>query len=318
MPSAQSPQSSSSPPSRTDELPTLQTYPTTTPTDRTSALRLIADSIAQQRQLSSYSLITHPYTLSAAILLLGILSQYIELYTFITTTAGLIMTFLVIVRSLTAGYLSLAEGINYNWLEGPGSRFPLLSSSKKSHHRRSSSTSSTSSSGSGSGNVEPAPVTKSSNSGSGGGRRLKSNSNSKAPDTGIENVVVVSKWGEEEIIGALVMKVMKKERKAVLRAWTVKLRYRGREIGRGLLEEGVRLAMAKGCTGVEFDAGHASESLRRPFLSGLSSSWLTLVSFSIDSHRILPQMFNKGFERREKKANGMLAQVMAEQGMGRS
>lgn len=69
---------------------------------------------------------------------------------------------------------------------------------------------------------------------------------------------MVTKWGEDEIIGALVMKVLKRERKAVLRAWTVKLRYRGREVGRGLLEEGVRVAVAKGCTGVEFDGGHAS------------------------------------------------------------
>ncbi|KAL9575906.1 MAG: hypothetical protein Q9212_007577, partial [Teloschistes hypoglaucus] len=242
------------------------------------------------RQLSSYSLITHPYTLSAAILLLGVLSQYLEFYTFTTTAAGVIMTLLVVVRSLTSNYLSMAEGINYNWLEGPGSRFPLLSSSKKGgHHRRSSSTSSTSSSGSGSGNVEPAAITTKSNNnnsgsgGGGGGRRQRNNSNSKTLDNGAENVVVVTKWGEEEIIGALVMKVMKRERKAVLRAWTVKLRYRGREVGRGLLEEGVRVARAKGY-----------------------------------SHKILPEMFNKGFERREKKAKATLAKVMAEQGMGRS
>ncbi|KAL8693411.1 MAG: hypothetical protein Q9218_001760 [Villophora microphyllina] len=295
MPAAQSLPSVSSPPSRINELPTLQTYPTTTPSDRTSALRLIADSIAQQRQLSSYSIITHPYTLAAAILLLGILSQYLEFYTFITTTAGVIMTLLLVVRALTGGYISLAEGINYNWLEGPGSRFPLLSSSKKGHHKRSSSASSTSSSGSGSGNVEPAPVSKSQgNNSSGGGRRSRHNSNSKVPGSGIENVVIVAKWGEEEIIGALVMKVMKKEKKAVVRAWTVKLRYRGCGTGRGLLEEGVKAARERGCTKVEFDEGHAN------------------------SHKLLPDMFNKGFERREKKAKGMLAQVMAEQGMGRS
>ncbi|KAL8698437.1 MAG: hypothetical protein Q9201_006574 [Fulgogasparrea decipioides] len=292
MPHQQSPSAplSHSSPTPSDQLPTLTTYVTTTSSDRTSALRLIADSIAQQRQQSSYSLITHPYTLSATILLLGILSQYLDLYIFVTTAAGIIMSLLLVVRALTSPYLTLAEGINYNWLEGPGSRFPLLSS-KKSGHKRSSSASSTSSSGSGSGNVDPAPVTSKSSTSSGGGagRRSRNNSNSKVPDNGVENVVVVSKWGEEEIIGALVMRVLKKEKRAVVRAWTVKMRYRGVGVGKELLEEGVRCAKGKGCVGVEFDGGHAN------------------------SHRVLPEMFNRGFERREKKAKKMLDEVLAEQ-----
>ena len=83
----------------------------------------------------------------------------------------------------------------------------------------------------------------------------------------------MAKWGEEEIIGALVMRVMRKEKRCVVRAWTVKGRYRGNGVGRGLLEEGVRVAMGKGCVvaggwqdkeketgagGMEFDEGHVS------------------------------------------------------------
>ena len=71
-------------------------------------------------------------------------------------------------------------------------------------------------------------------------------------------VVLVSKWGEE-VIGALVMKVVKRERKAYVRAWTVDSKYRGNGIGGGLLEEGVRIAWGKGARAFEFAKAHASK-----------------------------------------------------------
>lgn len=37
----------------------------------------------------------------------------------------------------------------------------------------------------------------------------------------------------------------------------------------------------------------------------------------LDSHKVLPDIFNKGFERREKRAKGVLVEVMKEQGVGR-
>ncbi|KAL8713075.1 MAG: hypothetical protein Q9220_002935 [cf. Caloplaca sp. 1 TL-2023] len=267
-------------PYQTEHLPTLHTYPTTTPSDRTSALRLVADSIAQQRQTTSFSLITHPYPLSLTILILGILSQYLDFTVFITTAAGFVMALLVGVRALTGPYLVLAEGINYNWLEGPQSGLNRIIGGKGGrhasghgggHHVRSSSTGSNSSTSSASGNVDPAPLssgnTKSSstgNSASGGGRRSRNNSNSvnKESANGVDNIVIVTKWGEEEIIGALVMRVLRREKRCVIRAWTVKLKYRGKGVGRGLLEEAVRVAREKGVVvegKVGFEEGHASE-----------------------------------------------------------
>lgn len=69
---------------------------------------------------------------------------------------------------------------------------------------------------------------------------------------------MVTKWGEE-IIGALVVRVSRRERKAFVRAWTVLRRYRGKGVGRGLLEEGVGRVMGKaGVKGVEFEEEHAS------------------------------------------------------------
>ena len=86
-----------------------------------------------------------------------------------------------------------------------------------------------------------------------------SDSGGKKPK-GEELVVLITKWGDE-IIGALAMRLSKKERRAYIKAWTVKLRFRGKEIGRGLLEEAVRVAMGeKGCRGIEFEEEHASES----------------------------------------------------------
>ena len=73
-------------------------------------------------------------------------------------------------------------------------------------------------------------------------------------------IVLVSKWGEE-VIAALVIKVVKRERKAYVRAWTVDSSCRGRGIGLGLLEEGVRVAWGKGARAFEFEKGHASRSI---------------------------------------------------------
>ncbi len=96
-------------------------------------------------------------------------------------------------------------------------------------------------------------------------------------------VVLVSKWGEN-VIGTLVMKVVKRERKAYVRAWTVDSNCRGKGIGGGLLEEGVRVAWGKGARAFEFDRGHASKSpilleiLLSLLCSGKVSLWNTRLT----------------------------------------
>ena len=85
------------------------------------------------------------------------------------------------------------------------------------------------------------------------------NESNNKKNKGEELVVLVMKWGEE-IIGALAMRTSKRDRRAYIKAWTVKLRFRCKDIGRGLLEEATRIAMTeKGCRGIEFDEEHASE-----------------------------------------------------------
>jgi GNAT superfamily N-acetyltransferase len=80
--------------------------------------------------------------------------------------------------------------------------------------------------------------------------------------------LIVVKWGED-VIGSLVLgwadndaakkRGRRRRGKAVVRAWTVKLKYRGKGVGEGLLEEAVRVAGERGADGILFDADHASK-----------------------------------------------------------
>lgn len=81
--------------------------------------------------------------------------------------------------------------------------------------------------------------------------------------------VFVTKFGEE-IIGALVLdwvsgessrQKRKKAWRGEIRAWTVKLRYRGKGVGAALLEDAVKEARKKGAESLEFAEDHASEYL---------------------------------------------------------
>ena len=67
-------------------------------------------------------------------------------------------------------------------------------------------------------------------------------------------LILVSKYGDA-IVGALVLRVVKRERKAYVRAWAVDKEYRGRGIGSSLLEQGVRVAWGRGARAVGFEEG---------------------------------------------------------------
>ncbi|KAL2075955.1 hypothetical protein VTL71DRAFT_898 [Oculimacula yallundae] len=240
------------PPSTTplDGIPPLTTTLLTSKTDQIAALKLVADSIAQQRQFAARAIIFHPLTLSAYILLLGLISQFLyktrgDLGILFTTGAGVTMACLVAVRGATGGYLALAEGLNWDFVRN---------------------------------------------------------------EEGEEDCIVGSRYGEE-LIGALVLRLERgsgvggngggangKRRvkggksggNGVVRAWTVRNRYRGKGVGTELLEEAVRITREKlgRDAGVGFAAEHANSKM------------------------ILPGIFNGGFKRREGKAGRMLANVV--------
>ncbi|GFF86846.1 hypothetical protein IFM53868_04947 [Aspergillus udagawae] len=106
----------------TQEIPELKSYPATTKEDLIPALRLIADSVAQQRQTAARALIFHPLWLSAMAALIAIV--YKVLYTdssdlplIGTTSAGCVMAGLLVVRGITAGYIEEAERVaRWEWL----------------------------------------------------------------------------------------------------------------------------------------------------------------------------------------------------------
>ena len=202
-----------------DPLPTLKTHQAGTTTEKTTALKLIADSVAQQRQTAAKSILFHKYALATLILVLALQSYWLSPIALLTTAAGTIMIELVAVRYATRGYIFAAEAINWSW---------LLESPPSASHSRSNS-----------------------NSSNNGHRRGRSS-------TTEEPLIMVTEWGDE-IIGALVVRLSKRERKAYVRAWTVLRRYRGKGVGRGLLEEGVARVMGKaGVKGVEFEEDHVS------------------------------------------------------------
>ncbi|EXJ55872.1 hypothetical protein A1O7_08803 [Cladophialophora yegresii CBS 114405] len=218
-------------------LPELTTKPAATDDDRVEALHLIADSVAQQRQLASTAIIFHPLTLCALVLLFGLAYQnlykgsYSDWALVGTTSAGILMAVLITVRWLTGGYIFEAERVGtWKWLdEGRGggdshSDTEIVGSHDDILLTRYGD------------EVIGAIVLRGVRDPSPGGGRSRKNA---APTVG------------------------------QIRAWTVKRRYRRKGIGQGLLEEAVACCRDKGWQGPEFAEKHAnSAKLVHPTFSG--------------------------------------------------
>lgn len=99
-----------------------------------------------------------------------------------------------------------------------------------------------------------------------------------------DDIIIGARFGED-IIGAVVMRL---EKKAVIRGWTTKTRYRGRGLGSDMLGESVKIAkqkLGRDCV-VGFAEDHANSQLP------------------------LYTMFNGPFLEREAKANRALAAAL--------
>lgn len=213
-------------PAAADSLPRLTTYAPSTNAEKLSALKLIADSVAQQRQQAAKAILANSYVMATLALVLALEAYWLDSIALLTTGSGTIMSLLLGIRWLTRGYTTAAERINWEWLTGTTS--PASSSTSNHSHTHSN-----------------------------GHKRGRS-------ATIEEPVPLVTKWGEE-IIGALVIRVSKREKKGYIRAWTVARRYRGKGVGKALLEEGVKLVMGKaGVKGVAFEDGGACEFSHAP------------------------------------------------------
>lgn len=249
-------ESSPQPQANLDDIPPLSLDVLTTRNDKVEALKLVADSIAQQRQSASLGLVFHPLLLSGLVASLALTYQVAwarkpqpqrDLGIAMTLFAGVVMAYLLAIRFATSGYIQIAESMGWDWLV--------------------------------------------------------------SPDTGDEDVVVGTRFGDE-LVGALVLRLepgsgpagghhARKRRggqnglrggKGVIRAWTTKLRYRGKGVGADMLQEAVRVTRER--CGRDAEVGFAAEHA--------------------NSRMVLPEMFNKPFRNGERRAAGALEKVLGE------
>lgn len=116
-------------------------------------------------------------------------------------------------------------------------------------------------------------------------------------EDGEPDVMIGSRFGEE-IIGAVVLRLERNGKKGkrngksggkgIVRAWTVRIRYRGKGVGTELLEEAVRVTRRE--LGASAEIGFAAEHA--------------------NSGMVLPELFNGGFRKREAKAAKLLESVV--------
>lgn len=222
-------------------IPELTTSVAEDDTSRIAALRLVADSVAQQRQIGSRALIFHPVTAAILAVIVSLLYQYLYKgeasdYAIIGTTfAGVLMAVMVTIRGLTGGYLEEAERVGtWKWLNR--------------------------------------------------GRGPESEKENGTKVLGNKDEILVTKFGDE-YIGTVVFRGIqptddptvstKKSRKnqsnssqtkTEIRAWTVKRRYRGKEIGMALLEDAIKSSYEHGWAsgGIEFATDHANSKAVLP------------------------------------------------------
>ncbi|RAH53097.1 hypothetical protein BO85DRAFT_463349 [Aspergillus piperis CBS 112811] len=226
----------------------LTTSLTTTEADQIASLHLIADSIAQQRQLAARSMLTHPAMLSCLTFSLIITYFFTRaLGTTTTTTTGedtwpylllitwpaCIMLYLLAAAHTTHPYLEKAGRTGtWVWLWRGGTSTPV----QKDHH-----------------NAE------------------KHEEDEKERG----DIILVTKY-QDRVIGTLVLRIIHTEEElwghvrdavlvvGVIRAWTVQQHLRGIGVGRNLLENAVRICRERGVKGPVFSDCHANEVLGLP------------------------------------------------------
>jgi GNAT superfamily N-acetyltransferase len=110
------------------DVPTLTTHHIPTahnPEDaeaRVAALKLITDSIAQQRQTANSTLIFHPYNLAITAVIISVIAQILRIKMGMDwlgvglSSMGVLMAVMAVIRILTQGYIARAEEMGLDWL----------------------------------------------------------------------------------------------------------------------------------------------------------------------------------------------------------
>ncbi|KAJ0115321.1 hypothetical protein J7T55_012598 [Diaporthe amygdali] len=209
-----------------DDIPPLSLDVLTTRNDRVEALKLVADSIAQQRQRASFGLVSHPLLVSGLVAALGLTYQVAwarksqrerDFGIALTLFAGVIMAYLLAIRYFTSGYIQIAEGLKWDWLVSPdtGDEDVVIGTKFGSEIIGALFL-----------RLEPSPTTPR------------------------------KKRGSQNLRGG----------KGVIRGWTTKLRYRGKGVGADMLQEAVRITREKCGKDAEigFAAEHANSQMVLP------------------------------------------------------
>jgi GNAT superfamily N-acetyltransferase len=102
-------------------VPELKSYLVTDDFEKREALKLVADSVAQQRQAANRALLYHPLNMAVAVAVLGALVQFLahrgyDALMIGMTCIGLLMAAMAACRYATQEYIHAAEDINFRWL----------------------------------------------------------------------------------------------------------------------------------------------------------------------------------------------------------
>ncbi|GLA06884.1 inorganic phosphate transporter pho84 [Aspergillus niger] len=277
----------------------LATSITTTEPDQIASLHLIADSIAQQRQLAARSMLTHPAVLSCLTFTLFITYFFTRAlsttgednwpYLLLITWPACITVYLLAAAHTTHPYLEKAGRTGtWVWLWRGGTRYK--------HRRREPLPPPQS----------PPPSASSSPSTSRAGYKTPVKRDHHSAEDNEEeeeeDIMVVTKY-HNRVIGTLVLRIIRTEEElwghvrdavvreelyqtpsipgtgsttstssgscqpvGVIRAWTVEQHLRGVGVGRNLLENAIRICRERGIKGPVFSDCHANEVLGLPIV----------------------------------------------------
>ncbi|KAF4473049.1 gnat family [Fusarium albosuccineum] len=222
----------SAPAPNLDEPPPLSLEVLIDPKEKKDALKLVVDSVAQQRQVASRTIIFHPVSLATFAAALAV-AHYVagvgnDFSAMLITYPGIIITYLVAVRFYTSAYIRIAEDTDWlGWLKN---------------------------------------------------------------SDGVEDTIIGARFGQD-IIAAVILRLdgssgrKSSDKRALIRAWTTRTKYRRRGLGGDMLREAIKIvkqAQGQDST-VEFADDHANSKLP------------------------LPETFNGPFRAREARAKKALA-----------
>lgn len=262
-----------------DGVPTLTTVQVTTDEERITALRLLADSVAQQRQIAQRAVLYHPFTLSAMVLTFGLVFQRYyrgagsDWATIGTIFFGFLVAILASIRFFGHGYIEEAERVGtWKWLDlgrsdpennitGESDDIFLVSFGED-------------------------PI---------GTLFLRgvrdSDSSLSAPSAAASASTSSTSSSTPKKRRAGVLSSKNEPVKGLIRGWTVRQRYRNKGVGTALLEDASNLCISRGWQGPEFASDHAN------------------------SARLLPKMFLGSFEKNEALARKSLDKVKTQIGI---